>query len=146
MSVTKVPRLPGRHAVVRPVDAQRRGWNTFFLLPAMTLAPSPASAAKAPAGPERSGGGEALPSVPGTGILLSSRRKQENHAPIALPTLPAPQTTPLSTRLSRPKLSLTHLSRNWGPLHTPCLVTLEWFLVRSHSYSSTLADYIVTTI
>ncbi len=63
-----------------------------------------------------------MPSTPTTGILLASRRKQGDHAPTALSPLPAPKMTPLTSHLSRPTLSLPHVSRKWGPLHSALLL------------------------
>ena len=118
--MTMAPKVPRSPNLPPPVGARTQGPRPFFLLPAMNPLPARPRRRRHPEG--RSGAEEArsaLPSSPGTGTMLSSRRKQEDHVATAKRPLPAPEITPFQSRPSRSKLSLVPLSRNWGPPQPP---------------------------
>ena len=114
LRMTTATRSPGRPNVVRPVDAQRRGSPPFFLLPAMSLPPARPRWRRHPQGPERSGGGGALPSTPGTGILFPSRRKQENQPQMALFATPGAPDDPSQEPAQPAKTLVSEPVQNLG--------------------------------
>lgn len=104
MKLSSAPVLPPTRDASSP-GVSSPGGNPISPASGHEPRPRPSGAAKAPGGPERSGGGEVVPSAPRTGTILPSHRKQENRR----------------LNASRPsKLSLVPLSKNWCPPQGSC--------------------------